>query len=195
MKRIIITTILIGACLTAVFTGCQKAVSKIAVGLTYIYIPQSTVSGGTNLNYLVPTGLDTNRYNFQIDTKNKKVNVLLGVLRSGEQVGAGYTVTVSTRADTIAQLIGNGLIKVAPNATKTVVQLPSSAYTLPTTVTVPDNQYMANFYLSIDEPTLKTYVGQKVAVCVMITNPTAYLLNQVNNKVVIIIDVDSLNLP
>lgn len=195
MKRIIIYTIFLAVCTVAVFTGCKKADSKIPVGLTYIYMPQSIVSGGTTLNYLVPTGLDTNTYNFRIDTRNNKVNVPLGVLRSGEQIGAGYTVTITTRADTVTQLISNGLIKVAPNATKTVVLLPATAYTLPASVTVPNNQYMANFNLSIDLPTLKTYAGQKVALCVMISNASAYTLNQVNNKVVIIIDVDSLKLP
>lgn len=178
-----------------VFYGCEKNDQDTQYGITNIYLTQSTTSGGTNLNYLVPSGRDTTTFNYSIDTKNKKVNVLLGVMRSGKQISDGYTVTVSTRADTIAQLISNGLIKVNPNPTKTVVQLPATAYTLPASITVPSGQYQGSFNLSIDITTLKTYAGQKVALCVVLSNATAYTLSSTNKQVIIIIDVDSLKLP
>ncbi|RYE37093.1 MAG: DUF1735 domain-containing protein [Sphingobacteriaceae bacterium] len=174
--------------------GCEKNDSAANFGDNYIFIPQATVSGGTNLNYTVPSGLDTNTYNYRIDTKNNKVNVLLGVSCSGKVANAGYTVNLATRTDTITQLINNGQIKVAPNATKTVMQLPADAYSLPTAVTVPSSSYMTGYYLSIDKTKLKTYAGQKVALCVIISNPTNYVLNQAYKQVIIIIDVDALKL-
>jgi hypothetical protein len=158
-------------------------------------MPQATITGGSNLNYVVPAGRDTFTYNYRIDTKNKVVNIPLGVTRSGKQAGDGFSVTVSSRADTVNTLIGNGLIKVAPNATKTVVLLPTTAYTLPSIVSVASGQYLTSFNLSIDIATLKTYAGKKVALCVQISNATAYTINTAISKVIIIIDVDTLNLP
>lgn len=180
------------------FIGCSQKEADKPFGNTVVYIPQSTVAGGVNLNYLVPSvnSLDSNTNNFKVDTVGNKVNVFLGVTCSGKQQALnGYSVNVSTRSDTINQLIANGLIKVAPNATKPVVLLPSSAYTLPTTVVVPSNAYSTGFYLTINSTTLKTYAGQKVALCVVISNPSMYTLSPVNYQVIIIIDVDSLKLP
>ncbi|RYE28367.1 MAG: DUF1735 domain-containing protein [Sphingobacteriaceae bacterium] len=183
------------AALLAIYLmGCDKKDSNTAFGFNYVYMPQATVSGGTNLNYLVPSGLDTNTYNYKIDAKNNKVNVYLGVSCSGKVATAGYTVSVTTRSDTIATLISSGAINVAPNATKAVVLLPNIAYTLPATVTVPAGEYRADFNLAIDLTMLKTYAGKKVALCVMVSNPTNYMLNNTANKVVIIIDVDALKL-
>ena len=180
------------------FMSCGEKEADKPFGNTVVYIPQSTVSGGVNLNYLVPSinSLDSNTNNFRVDTLGNKVNVFLGVTCSGKQQALnGFSVSVSTRADTINQLIANGLIKVAPNAAKPVVLLPASAYTLPATVSVPSLAYATGFYLSINTSTLKTYAGQKVALCVVISSPSMYTLSPINNKVIIIIDVDSLKLP
>ena len=181
-----------------IFIGCGQKEADKPFGNTVVYIPQSTTTGGVNLNYLVPSvnSLDSNTNNFRVDTLGNKVNVFLGVTCSGKQQALnGYTVTVSTRSDTINQLIANGLINVAPNASKTVVLLPATAYTLPTNVAVPSGAYAAGFYLTINTTTLKTYAGKKVALCVVISNPTNYTLSTVNQQVIIIIDVDSLKLP
>lgn len=179
----------------AAAAGCSKSDGAAPFGITKVYIPQSTVSGGVNLNYLVPSGLDTNTFNYKIDVKNKKVDVYLGVSRSGKEANEAYTVTVGTRADTINQLIADSLIMVNPDQEKTVVLLPASAYTLPATVSVPAGQYQASFNLVIDETMLKSFAGQKVALCVAISNPTKYTLNAANSQVIVIIDVDALNLP
>jgi hypothetical protein len=189
---ILVAIVLATACF---LSSCEKADSKGAFGFTNIFIPQSTVSGGVNLNYLVPSGLDTNTFNYKIDTKNSKVNVYLGIARSGQASADSYSVSVTAKPDTITQLIGNGLIMVSPNPTKTVVLLPAGAYTLPATVTVPQGQTIASFNLAIDLAQLKTFAGKKVALCVAISNPSKYTLSPTNSKVVVIIDVDALKLP
>jgi hypothetical protein len=180
------------------FMSCGQKEADKPFGNTIVYIPQSMVSGGVTLNYLIPSvnSFDTNTNNFKVDTLGNKVNVFLGITCSGKQQAlSGYSVNISTRSDTINQLIANGLIKVAPNATKTVVLLPASAYSLPTTVTVPSGQYASSFYLTIDKNMLKTYAGMKVALCVVVSSPSLYTLSTRNQQVVIIIDVDSLKLP
>jgi len=183
---------LIFIAILGILSGCEKAASSQDFGLNYIDIPQSLVSSGATLNYLVPTGFDANTFNFSIDAANNKVNVFLGVSCSGKAALDGYSVNITTRADTINQLISNGLIKLDA---KNVVLLPSTAYSLPTKVTVPGGQYAAPFYLTIDKTVLKTYAGQKVALCVVLSGPTNYMLSPTNSQVVIIIDVDALNLP
>lgn len=174
------------------FSACDKKDSASPFGLNYIFIPQANQSGGVNLNYLVPSGLDTNTYNYKIDVKNNRVNVLLGVNCSGKDAASGYTVNVATLADTVNQLITAN--KLGGSLTKPAILLPASAYTLPGSVTVPSGQYMTPFYLSIDETQLRSYSGKRVALCVTISNPTHYSLNTIFNKVIIIIDVDALKL-
>ena len=172
--------------------SCEPKDSDQPYGNTQIYIPQSTVSGGISLTYLVPSGYDTSTFNYRIDSLGNKVNVYLGVICSGKQQAVnGYSVTVAVRTDTINQLITNGQLK---TDAKPIVLLPSSAYSLPSTITVPGGQYASNFYLSIDKTQLKTYAGKKVALCVTIANPSNYTLSTQNNQVIILIDVDALKI-
>ena len=179
-----------------IFIGCGQKEADKPFGNTVVYIPQSTTTGGVNLNYLVPSvnSLDSNTNNFRVDTLGNKVNVYLGVTRSGLATADAYSVNIETRTDTINTLITNGLINLTPS-TIPVVLLPASAYTLPATVSVPAGQYAASFYLTIQLDVLKTYAAKKVALCVAIKNPTKYILSTTNDRVIILIDVDALKLP
>jgi hypothetical protein len=158
------------------------ALTETPVGIELVYIPQSALSGGTNLNYAVPTGLGTAK-NFKVE--GDLVNVLLGVSKSGKADAEAFTVDVSTRSDTINQLIAGGA---------TFQLLPSSAYTLPQTVTVASGASSANFNLAINKTALKTYAGKKMAVCVVVSNPSLYTLSAKNRQVIVIIDVNALKL-
>lgn len=194
MKRIINKLVFLIALMAITFqVGCDKIDSEKAFGYSYIFIPQSNVSGGQNLHYLVPTGNDSNTYNFKVDTLNNKINVMLSVSRSGLEQYKSYSVDISTRADTISELIANGKINLTAS-TIPVLLLPETDYTLPQKVTVPEGKYQTGFYLSIDKIALKAYTGKKVALCVAISNPTLYLLNPVNDKVIVLINVDALKL-
>jgi hypothetical protein len=167
--------------------GCQKGDNATPFGYNYIYMPQATFSGGTSLNYPVPSGLDSATRNYTIDKTNNKVNVLLGVLCSGKSASAGYNVNVAARKDTTSALIASSVITNG-------VLLPDGIYTLPATVTVPAGQNGATFTLSIDAAALKTYAGKKVAMTVQLSSPSMYTLNQAINKTVVIIDVTALKL-
>jgi hypothetical protein len=186
--------VLIAVVAMIMLVGCEKNDSETLFGNSVIYIPQSTVSGGQNLEYLVPSGVNKDTHNFKVDTLGNTVNVYLGVTRSGLDTNNAYTVNVETKADTINTLIANGLINLTPS-TIPVVLLPENAYTLPSTVSVLEGKYAASFYLAIKLDVLKTYAGKKVALCVAIKNPTKYILSTTNDKVIILIDVDALKLP
>lgn len=170
-----------------IFIGCEKNDKDVDYGDPKIYIPQGLTSG-TNLNFLVPKGLDSASRNYIVDTKNNQVNVLLGVLRSGKVSDDAFSVNISTRPDTINTLITNNVL------TNTVL-LPESLYKLPQTVSVTDGKNTASFYLSINLSLLKAnYAGKKVALAVVASNPTKFSLSPVNNKVIIIVDVNALKL-
>jgi len=187
--------VLIALMAMIVLVGCEKNDSETPFGDSVIYIPQATVGNGQNQIYMVPSGKDKNTYNFKVDTLGKIVNVFLGVTRSGLDAYKAYSVDVSTRSDTVATLIANGLINPPSTTILPVEVLPQTDYNLPTTVSVTDGKYSEGFYLAIKLDALKTYAGKKVALCVVISNPTNYTLSTVNNKVIILIDVDALKLP
>jgi hypothetical protein len=173
--------------IVAGFMSCQKGDSDTAFGYTNIYMPEATVTGGLNLNYLVPSGAGLPTYNFQIDSVNHKLNVILGVTRSGKASADGYTVDVVVYADTTNQQITN---KAIING----VLLPTTMYTLPTKVTVPTGKNYASFYLSIDATAFKAaaYTGKNVALTVGIANPSKYALYNKYSKTVIIINNDAI---
>lgn len=167
---------------TVALTACEKAESEAPVGIELVYIPQSALSGGTNNNYAVPMGMGTAK-NFKVE--GDVVNVLLGVSKAGKADAEAFTVDVSTRSDTINQLIAGGA---------SFQLLPSSTYTLPQTVSVESGTSSANFNLAINKAALKTYAGKKMAVCVVISNPSLYTLSAKNRQVIVIIDVNALKL-
>lgn len=179
---------------SAFLTSCEKSDSETLFGNSLIFIPQSTVSGGQNAHYLVPSGTNNFTYNFKVDTLGNTVNVLLGVSRSGLEVYNAFSVDITTQSDTINTLIANGKINLTASSIP-VQLLPETAYTLPSKVSVVDGAYSAKFNLAIKMDQLKTFGGQKVALCVVISNPTKYALNLRNSKVVVLIDVDALKLP
>lgn len=170
----------------ATFVACEKDISEEKVGIENVYIPQSISASTTNNNYAVPGSVNYGAAkNFKDDEASNKVLVYLGVAKSGKADTQPFTVDLTTRADTINQLITGGA---------SFFLLPSTAYTLPANVSLNAGQSSANFNMVIDKPTLKTYAGKKVAVCVTLSNPTKYALDAKTKKVIIIIDVNALNL-
>src|SRR5882757_9230921 len=140
--------------LVALFSRCEKNDSDKAFGNTTIFMPQATVSGGTNANYPVPSGLDSATHNYTIDSTAGTVTVLLGVSRSGLQSYQAFSVQVTTNADTINHLITAGLLDA------TTMLLPSDVYTLPATVHVDARVPTVSFNLVLDKVKLNT-TGRK----------------------------------
>lgn len=182
-KTIIIATVLI----TAAFTGCEKGDSEADYGFDYVYMPQATTSGGLNNNYGVPLGSGKYTYNYQIDSINHKLNIILGVSRGGKLKNESFQVDVKARQDTTTQLITTGKISSG-------VLMPESMYSLPTQVSVPSNKSGETFYLTVDAAVLKTdiYTGKKLVLAVAISNPTKYKIQSKYRNTVVIIDVNTI---
>lgn len=173
--------------LLGLFLGCEKDDSEADFGEAKIYIPQS-LSTGSNLNYLVPKGLDSASRNYIDDLKNDRIHVILGVSRSGKVSNDAFSVNIITRPDTIGTLITNNVL------TNTVL-LPTTMYQLSQSVAVADGKSSEQFLLSITRSQLKAnFTGKKVALAIAITNPTKYALNPKNDKVIVIVDVNALKL-
>lgn len=164
-----------------VLLGCEKGDGFKEFGYEYIFMPQAMVTGGINNNYSVPAGGGEYTNNFIVN--NGKVDVLLGVLRSGSSGSAAYSVDIlsyAPSAEVLESLEGEAL--------------PSSMYTLPNKVDVSSDKTGEVFYLSIDSQALLTeaYDSKILVLTVEITNPTFYELAEKGTKVNVVIDVDKL---
>ncbi|NDV82488.1 DUF1735 domain-containing protein [Bacteroides sp. 51] len=168
-----------------VVAGCEEGDGDADYGFAYVYIPQATASGGLNNHYPVPSGSGENTYNFKVE--GGKLNIYLGVLRSGLISGAsGFTVDVAVSSTMTEEAVTSGGINNAQ-------ALPSGLYTLPDKATVQAGKESTSFYLSVDINALKggAYAGKNLVLAVEIANPTHYELSDENTSVVVVIDVDA----
>ena len=176
-----------------VLTGCQKGDGDSDFGFTYVYIPQATYTG-TNNFYPIPGGTgDNSSLNYKIEKQGNapvKLNVLLGVLRSGKISNAsGLTVDVGVLNNETNKMIASGEISNA-------LALPSDVYTMPDKVSIEADKNTGSFYMSVDISKLMagTYNGKNLVVVVGISNPNpaVYELSDSNTSVTVIIDVDEI---
>lgn len=179
-----LAALLLGVALVA---GCRKDKGNdLVFGNTAIYMPQALQSGGIDLTYQVPSGLDTATRNYVIESGGKTVDIILGVSRSGMQAAEAFSVDVRVDSDTVNAAIQSGALQ--------AVALPEKSYVLPQSVSVPSGQTEATFYLKVDADQLKQFAGQKVALAVKVANPSRYTLNPDFCETIVVIDVDALNL-
>jgi hypothetical protein len=152
-------------------------------------MPQSIfLSAGVNNNYPVPSGSDSSTYNYYLETKASKLNIVLGATLSGPGAGA-YSVGIQVNNDTVRQLLAAGVYD------STVYKLmPASLYTLPTQLDVAQGAKSGTFDLSLDLGALKSavYAGKFLLLAVKIVNPTRYTLDTALSTTVVIVDVNTL---
>ncbi|MFT3949296.1 MAG: cellulase family glycosylhydrolase [Agriterribacter sp.] len=175
--------LIVAVCAGFVFKACKRETP--VYGDAYIYMPQSVASGGLNNMYVVPSGGGTLTYNIKPD--NGKIDIMLGVSRSGTAQGKDFTVDITARNDETGNFISSGVL---PNA----VALPESSYSLPSQVAVTGSNH-ATFYLSVDSAMLMndlSYTGQKLVLAVGISNATSYTISDNNNITMVVIDVDAI---
>lgn len=73
-----------------VVTSCNKSEIDTDQGFAYIYMPQAASTGGVDSTYAVPSGGGVSTYNFKVE--NGRLNITLGVLRSGKLSNASFSV-------------------------------------------------------------------------------------------------------
>lgn len=170
------TTVVFFAIFSVLLFSCTKQDNEIEWGLAKVYMPQAIGI------YNVP---NANMNNYTVDSVNNKINVHLGILRSGLQSANSFSVELSVNNDTINNLISNGTLK-------NTLLLPEDCYSIPASISVPDGKQEATFYLTVDKTKLNAYAGKKLAVAVRISNPSKYELNSALSTTVISITVNSL---
>jgi len=185
MKRIVLITVTV--LFLAGFSACEKNDGMDDFGFACIYMPQATVSGGLNNNYYVPSGEGIYTYNFKIDNTKKELQILLGVLRSGDLPNAAYSVEIVARTDTTNQIISGGLIENG-------MVFPSGFYSLPQKVDVTADKNGESFYMTIPTEALKgdSYTDKKLVLTVGLANPSHFELSATNTNTVVILDVNAI---
>ncbi|ADF53796.1 conserved hypothetical protein [Zunongwangia profunda SM-A87] len=167
--------------------SCEGNDADEDYGYAYLYMPQATTSGGLNADYQVPSGGGENTYNFNYDAASQRLDIVLGVIRSGKVPAKAYSVDIISRTDTTAYISEQGLIENG-------IVLPEGLYELPETVSVEAGESSAAFYLSIDAQALKeeAYAGKKAIVTVGLSNPKGYEILEEYASTVVIIDVEAI---
>jgi hypothetical protein len=114
--------------------------------------------------YVVPNGgtQEQMNINYRVDKAAGKMQIFLGIYRSGLEEFLAYEVSVSTGTTT---LDGTTL-------------LPETAYTIPSTVSCPDGKRDATFYLSVNIEYLQDNPTTDFSLPVTISNPTRYSLHE-----------------
>lgn len=190
MKLNLVNHILIIAVITGALVGsCEKAASEKEFGFSKIYMPQAIFkSGGTTNNYPVPSGTDSSTYNYLVDTKDKKLNIILGAALSGRN-SSGFAVDIKVNNDTVQQLFTANVLDTALYRL-----MPASMYSLPAKMEVEPGSLSGTFYLSVDIAALKQdeYAGKLLVLAVQLANPDRYELNNAVSTTLVIIDVNAL---
>ncbi|MCS3797578.1 DUF5013 domain-containing protein [Niastella sp. OAS944] len=189
MRKLIIYTLLAIITTATIISSCEKAASEKDYGFSKIFMPQAIFkSGGTSINYPVPSGTDSSTYNYEIDAKEKKLNVILGATLSGVN-NEGFSVDIKVDNDTIQQLLTTNVLD--PALYKI---LPASMYSLPASLEVAKGALSGTFNLSVDIPQLKLdqYIGKFLVLAVKLANPSKYELNGALSTTIVVIDVNAL---
>lgn len=165
--------------------SCGKDNSQINYGSNLIYMPQAAqaVNAGNSAYNIPGNQTDPRTYNFTRNGAN--IEIFLGVYLSGKIVDNPFGVDITTKPDTINTLISSGGLG------SQVILMPSNIFVLPSHIDVYKGQNEANFKLSIDTGTLRSYTGQNLAVAVNIANPTVYKLNATLCTTIILLNVNS----
>ena len=152
--------------LTIIATACTKYQELADANYPEQIIYMSTagsiypVSKNPPGTWEVPT--QGNPYRFRVDSNANQVIIPLGVLRGGIDYNGIVAVEIKNNTDTVNTLISQGALSAE--------LLPASAYSIPTSVTLPDKQNSAAFDVVIDRNFLQHHIGTSYALGVSIAS-------------------------
>ena len=163
----------------AVLCSCEK---QQEWGIRLVYMPQASMyNGGLTNEYPVPMP-NASTPNYTLSEENI-MTIPLGVYRSGLGDLQGFSVKISADAEATAAAL--------PDISRSIT-LPQDCYSLPESVTVPDGEREALFYLTVDIQKLideyPEYNKNKMVLAVTISDPTNWELNENLKTTVITIE-------
>ncbi len=174
--------------------SCQESDADMDYGFPLIYIPQATVTGLDN-SYPIPNGPfgQNSIYTCRYDEKSGKLEIALGVIRSGAIADAkGFSVCLKVSEEQTEK-------KLSEYADKSVdaMQLPLSLCDIPAHITVDKGKNSGTCYIGVNMKELSSmslYDSGRYKMLVLgleISDPTEYSLAEENTKVVIVLDLNS----
>lgn len=185
-KIIMMKTIAKYALMVAVGLGAASALSscdddKDEYGLKVIYMPQAAIlNGGLTNEYPVPMP-NMPVPNYEIDDQGR-LQIVMGVYRSGEGDLSGYSVDLFVDEDDAASEIksmANGVV------------LDSKYITVPERLTVEAGSRQKTFRMIVDLPRIldehPEYYKNKLVAVVGITNPSKWELNYALSRTTVVI--------
>lgn len=174
MKMIKLTTAT--AFISMLLLSCTKyqEVKNASYSDQQVYMPAAVEGNSTNGIYLVnKVAVSGQVFRYTADVANKRINIPLGVYRSGATTKGDINVGISINADTANKMLSAGRF---PAGTE-VLSLGKAS--IPSSVIITDGADYASFDFSIDLDFLLANTTKKHAVGVSIssTGKTAYLYN------------------
>lgn len=168
----------------------------IEANVTYpdqnIYMAQASVAvlgpSGNGI-YAITPAVYNQAQRFSVDKAAAKVNIPLGIIRSGVSLSGIASINIAVNTDTIAKLITSGKLVAGTEV------LPATSYTLPQSVTIDDGSGNVSFLLALDLNFLTTNINKKYAIAVGITSATNKVVKSSLSTTVIYIDPTQLLLP
>ncbi len=151
----------------------------------------ATVGPGANGVYRVTPSVVGSDFKYKVNTTTGKVNISMAVLRSGINLdGAVVADLVVAGADTINKLKATGLIM--PTATQV---LPSSEFTIPSSVTIENGKAAGEFNLEVNLSFLAANLTDKYAIAIRLASSKLGLVNPGLAVAIVYIDPTVMLLP
>lgn len=167
-----------------------------------IYMSQASATlntGGNGIYYPIFANIQDAVARFSIDKAAGKLNVPLGVIKSGIDLSGSIQVSIAASTDTITKMIAAGKFLVTTDPTLTTEILPSSAFTLPASVTIVDGSANGSFNMVVDLNFLinsQTNTPKKrYAIAVGIANPNSKTIKSNLSTTIIFIDPNAVIIP
>jgi hypothetical protein len=179
--------ILIGVFIVALtFSSCEYLeVADAPYPEQTIYMP-AAVRGIYDVSVEYNTyGLPTSGNPYRYVIEGASFNVPLGIYRAGADNKGGFTVNITADTDTITDLVTAGTLA-------GVEVLPSTEFSLPSSVEVVDGEEIAVFNLSVQLDFLQNNPGTQYAIGVSITS-TERKVNTDYSTTVVLISADLAN--
>lgn len=183
-KSIKLLIVLCGVVLT--LPSCSyKKIMDADYPAQLIYMP-AAVSIFVIDNIPQPTLADPtpgNPYNIVVDLPNKKLNIPLGIYRSGIDNKGAFTVDIAVNNDTI-----NKLLAISGKLPSGTILLNADKYTVPSSVMMKDGQEVATFNLAVNLDSLSRNAPNRIYALAVGISSTERASNPKLNTTILVIN-------
>lgn len=163
------------------FSSCEyKDVRDAEYATQKIYMPTAAnaINGLYTIDQVAVPGQD---YMYTVDLAQKKLNIPLGVLRSGVTADGVVNVSIASKTDTLIKLIAADKLPMATNSI-----LPDNKFTFTPSVNIASGQDLALFNVAVDLDYLLDNPTKRYAIAITISSPNVEVNTKLNTTVIVI---------